>query len=874
MWLALRVRWRNSWLSSLWLALLIGAVGAFVLAAAASARRVEGAYSTFADDVRPPDLAVIPTCAESAGTGCDEPAGDEAEAGDQVVRDLERLAVVERARLVESFMPYILDGEGRPLLADGEDAHGCIDRDRAVNALPLSPGGPTAQSLPFRLDGALPRPGTTGVVLANSTAEREGLTQGDVIVLAGSCSEGDPLLLATPIELTVTGVAVGPLDIEPPGTGLALEPAFIDRTVFEQLASNGAEVQRNALVWIDHEADPAEVANAMADFVVVIDFTERARNFDSVLATDARLLWLLAGAGAVTGVLMLAPLIAAHVRAESANIATLLALGASRVQIAAQSLAAVTALAAGGALAAVLATPPISTAMPRGFASAIRPDRELWLDPDVTLLGGAGLAATVVALAALPAWNLGITRSSTSGAGPTRRSRPVAHSLLSPSLQSGVQAAIGVPAGVRRSSPWARLVSITLAAATCVASLTYLAGLDRLNHDSSLVGWNWDATISFEPEYADAVPAIVDQLRSIGGVEHVTAGTFYPPAMILAIESEVPVWPWSFDTGVGAVAPVMLAGRAPAAPHEVAIDDVFVRRSGLSIGDTVTFSRPSVAAQVDDAVRDEAARQGITDLALVSPPDVPFVREFEITGRSVLPLQRTNDMAQAAFTLRGLADLLEPGGEELGSALDWLPEDLPDVLRRAAVSSLSNLDIRDRAFYVQSAGEPGDHEALESAVGSAGTVIAPSPADVLSLIVGLNLIRTDRVPDALAKVAFVAATLMLISLLIIALRARQRELAIMRTLGLTNAGVRASVIAHATTTVLVPLMVAVPTGVVLGRWAWSAYARDLDVVPQPVTPWSAIVLAVAGAVLVANAVGLVAGRSLCRSGLHTETRAG
>jgi hypothetical protein len=873
--LSLRVRWRRSWLSSLWLALLIGAIGAFVLAAAASARRVEGAYSNFTAEVRPPDVAVIPICAESPGIGCDEPAEGDALAGAQVVRDLRQLAVVDDARLVESLLPYLVDSQMRPLLGDAEDPYGCSDRDRAVNALPLRSGGPAEQSLPFRLDGRLPAAGTAGAVLANATAEREGLEQGDVIVLAGWCSEGDPpVLLPSPVDLTVTGVAVGPLDIEPPGTGLAIEPIWVDRTVFDQLGASGAEVQPTAMVWIDQQAPPDAVADALAGYFVVIDFAERARSFDSVLATDARLLWLLAGVGAITGVLMLAPLIAGHVRANSADIATLLALGTSRAQIAAQELAAVIVLGMTGSVVATLAMPPVSAAMPRGFASAIAPDRQLWIDVKVTMLGALGLVAIVVALAVLPAWNAGSSRRLAPGAASSRRTRPVAHSLLRPSLQSGVQAGVGMPAGMRVSSPWARLASITLAAATCVASLTYLAGLDRLQHDSSLVGWDWDAMVSFDREFEGDIPSIVDRLRAVRGVEQVTAGTFYPPAMLLATESDVEVWPWSFDTGVGAVGPVILAGRAPAAPHEVAIDDLFARRSGLSIGDTVTFGRHSLASQIDAALRDEATAQG-TALEFDAPDDPLVIGEFEITGRTVLPLQRTQQTSQAAFTLRGLADLLEPDSDEIAAASAWVPASLPANLRGVVSNQLSNLDIEDRFVFVRGPGEPEQLEAqVAAAVGDAGSVVAPGNADVLSLIVGLNLIRTDRVPSALGEVAITASALMLISLLVIALRARHRELAIMRTLGLTNAGVRWSIVAHATTTVIIPLIVAVPAGVAVGRWAWSAYAVDLDVVPRPVTPWSAILVAALAAVVAANLVAMIAGIGLTRTALSTETRTG
>jgi hypothetical protein len=219
--------------------------------------------------------------------------------------------------------------------------------------------------------------------------------------------------------------------------------------------------------------------------------------------------------------------------------------------------------------------------------------------------------------------------------------------------------------------------------------------------------------------------------------------------------------------------------------------------------------------------------------------------------------------------------LLEPDSDEIAAASAWVPASLPANLRGVVSNQLSNLDIEDRFVFVRGPGEPEQLEAqVAAAVGDAGSVVAPGNADVLSLIVGLNLIRTDRVPSALGEVAITASALMLISLLVIALRARHRELAIMRTLGLTNAGVRWSIVAHATTTVIIPLIVAVPAGVAVGRWAWSAYAVDLDVVPRPVTPWSAILVAALAAVVAANLVAMIAGIGLTRTALSTETRTG
>ena len=69
-WLSLRARLRRAWLPSLFIALLIGVVGGFVLAAAAAARRVDFAYEALISEIDAPDLLVIPRCGSNAITGC------------------------------------------------------------------------------------------------------------------------------------------------------------------------------------------------------------------------------------------------------------------------------------------------------------------------------------------------------------------------------------------------------------------------------------------------------------------------------------------------------------------------------------------------------------------------------------------------------------------------------------------------------------------------------------------------------------------------------------------------------------------------------------------------------------------------------------
>lgn len=183
----------------------------FILAAAASARRVEDTYQTFIEEIDAPDVVVVPACARLVTAfGCAAPA--EEVSGEAMVEALESVEVVERAKVGRSVMPYLVDSGGKPLLATPDDPYGCVDGDRAVHLVDLAPGAAETQAIPFHLDGALPKPGgCSEVVVALATAKREGIEVGDMVRVAGWCDgDGDPVRTSRAIVLTVTGVAISP----------------------------------------------------------------------------------------------------------------------------------------------------------------------------------------------------------------------------------------------------------------------------------------------------------------------------------------------------------------------------------------------------------------------------------------------------------------------------------------------------------------------------------------------------------------------------------------------------------------------------------------------------------------------------------------
>ena len=114
---------------------------------------------------------------------------------------------------------------------------------------------------------------------------------------------------------------------------------------------------------------------------------------------------------------------------------------------------------------------------------------------------------------------------------------------------------------------------------------------------------------------------------------------------------------------------------------------------------------------------------------------------------------------------------------------------------------------------------------------------------------GHHVLRAQRpaeivnASDIGSSPTILAGTLVLASLASLALtlgssvRRRRHDLALLKTLGFTRRQLAATVRWQASVTVAAGLLVGVPIGIIAGRWLWDVFARQLDVVPDPSTPF-------------------------------------
>ncbi|MGH9116509.1 MAG: ABC transporter permease [Acidimicrobiales bacterium] len=121
------------------------------------------------------------------------------------------------------------------------------------------------------------------------------------------------------------------------------------------------------------------------------------------------------------------------------------------------------------------------------------------------------------------------------------------------------------------------------------------------------------------------------------------------------------------------------------------------------------------------------------------------------------------------------------------------------------------------------------------------------------------------VPLIVGGLLVVTAAIGLSVAVVISVRSRRRELAILRALGLTGGQVRRSVRVQSVATMAGALVVGVPVGVLIGRLTWRAFAAQLGVVDDPTISALWILATVLGGLAIAVLVAAVPARSAARA---------
>ena len=259
---------------------------------------------------------------------------------------------------------------------------------------------------------------------------------------------------------------------------------------------------------------------------------------------------------------------------------------------------------------------------------------------------------------------------------------------------------------------------------------------------------------------------------------------------------------FGFSTRRGAALPVATEGRFPSAPDEVALGAQTLRDLGTSVGDTI-----------------EARSAG------------GEVRRLHVVGRTLLPslsLNGTFGIGEGvALTGRGLLRL------DAGADPSFFLVDLEPGVRIATIN---------RRY------------------GATASALGPQrPGDVRSYS------RVRATPVILASLLAVLGAGVLAHQLLSQVGRRRRDLAILKTMGFSRRQVAATVAWQATTLVVVALVLALPVGVVFGRWTWRKFSDVLGVDASVAIPTFSVALTVVVSIALANLIAAFPARAAART---------
>jgi hypothetical protein len=143
----------------------------------------------------------------------------------------------------------------------------------------------------------------------------------------------------------------------------------------------------------------------------------------------------------------------------------------------------------------------------------------------------------------------------------------------------------------------------------------------------------------------------------------------------------------------------------------------------------------------------------------------------------------------------------------------------------------------------------------------ASTFVLPvqRPAEIV------NYRSMGQTPPALAAGLAAGAAVALGLTLAASVRRRRRDLAVLKTFGFTHRQLAAVVAWQASVAAVIGVALGVPLGIALGRWLWILFAHQIFAVSRPTVPLLAVTLVALGALVLANVVAALPGRSAART---------
>lgn len=772
----LRADLRRRWRSLALLVLLVAIVVAAVLTATAGARRTRTTFDRYLEQVRPLDAIASfdnePTDVATLAKTVEEVDGVEAAIG---------------------FRWYAVFPAGGP--------DGFYFLPLFVPSDPRVPD--TYQRAPL-VAGRAPDPSAPlEIALSERTARRLGVGVGDAVPALSYTPEAAATMISTgefgppdglELSFEVMGIVRTPGDLvsrESDVEALFLTPAFAS-TYGDQIGLFNAGL----MLAVEPDASADTAAQDLAQiggFTLETSFgPDVLRNqADPTLAAMATGLGVVAIIVLLVGAVVLTQTLARAATDRLGDHEGIRALGAPRPVLLLQlclpsALAAGLGVILGGALSVAL-----SPVVLWGLARRAEPDPGVRIDLPVLVLGMLGAAALLTLTLALVT-GLVLRRDRQTGGVPrTSAAAASAAGLGAPvPVVSGLRLALERGRGSRTTPVAGAAVAAAISGIGVMATVVFASSLHHAVTTPAVFGWANDGVMVGNENGDDLSDG--DQARLVSDL---TADPAFGAVAEIVNDVEItvngaPKRAWVQQDLAGHSPFVMVRGREPVGPAELAVGAKTLDELGLDLGDTVE----------------------------VSAGGLP--RRLEIVGVVALPTTDDGGSSTLGVAMRGeAADALGFSG----SCVD------AECSRYLAVTTVPGVDAT---------------EAVQPYLSDAVAFVTPAPPAEVE-----RLRAIDGLPRVLALILVFIAVLALTHAAAVTVRRRRADLAMLRVLGFSGRQLRRAVTVQVTVLALGGAVIGVVLGVALGRLLWTAVADSVPlpaVITFPATALVVVPLAIAG----------------------------
>jgi hypothetical protein len=444
--------------------------------------------------------------------------------------------------------------------------------------------------------------------------------------------------------------------------------------------------------------------------------------------------------------------------------------------------------------------------MPIGAASLAEPSPGISADWLVLGIGWAASVLLVLAATAAIAWT-------------ALRAGPAALARRSPAVAAGARAGLPVPVIVgarfalepgrgRAAVPVRPAIAGAVAGVLGVlAALTFSAGISDAVRNPARFGQTWQLTTFYGADGQDFAPAGAAS-RAAAADRDVTG--FLDVRIAGAQAGRVSIESFTYAPVDGKRVPMVLtAGRMPASPGEIALAPTTARELGAAVG---------AAIRLDGG---------------------PATRTMTVSGIAFVPSGPHNSYDQGAWLTPGGYDRLFAGAHYAFK------------FHTAVVALRPGADVTAVARRLDTT--------VSAATHAQGVVFTPPESLPVQELEDVSVL-----PLALGGFLALLAAGAVGQALTMAVRRRRRELAVLRTLGLTGRQTRWVVVTQASVLAVIGLALGIPLGLAVGRAIWRVVADFTPLAYYPPLSVWALALIVPVTLLAANLLAVWPARRAAR----------